>query len=161
MKNLTIDPLKDSVPVRTNTRVLDVLLAKELEIPMLCGGKGFCSTCHVWVEEGMENLTPVTARERATLGLISGANSKSRLSCQAKIIGEPVRVLVPNVKYMEKSTDLLSLVGKRAEQHILHPIDGRILVEKGKIITKSRILELSNLDQDIERIRTVVADANA
>lgn len=153
MKRLTIDPINDTFEVKTETRVLDALLAKELKVPMLCGGKGLCSTCHVWVQEGMENLTPITRQERLTLGMISGANTHSRLACQCKIVGDPVRVLVPNVQYIEKSTDLLSLVGKRTERPILHPIDGRVLVEKGKIITKTRILELEAVDHDVDALR--------
>lgn len=153
MKSLTIDPLNDTIEVRTETTMLEALLSKELKVPMLCGGKGLCSTCHVWVEEGLDNLTPVTRQERLTLGMISGANARSRLACQCRIVGEPVRVLVPNVQYVEKSTDLLSLVGKRTERPILHPIDGRVLVEKGKIITKSRILELGSVDHDVDALR--------
>jgi ferredoxin len=154
MKQLTISPLNDAIEVKTETRMLDALLARELKVPMLCGGKGLCSTCHVWVEEGMSNLTPMTRQERLTLGMISGANDRSRLSCQCRIVGEPVRILVPNVQYVEKSTDLLSLVGKRTERPILHPIDGRILVEKGKIITRTRILELEKVDHDVSALRS-------
>jgi ferredoxin len=152
MKTIHIDPMKDSFEVQTNARVLDALLGNELKIPMLCGGKGLCSTCHVWVEEGMENLTPITSREQMTLGLVSGANTKSRLSCQCKIISGDIRVLVPNVEYVEQSGDLLSLVGKRAERHILHPITSKVLIEKGKLITKSRILELKGVDHDVSEL---------
>jgi len=153
MKSLTIDPFKDTVTVRTESSVLDALLARELKVPMMCGGKGFCSTCHVWVEEGMDKLTPMTPREKMTLGLVSGATMKSRLSCQAKVLGDGVRVLVPNVQYVETSGDLLSLVGKRATKPICHPIDGRVLVEKDKIITKTRILELEKVDHDVAEMR--------
>lgn len=144
MKTVVLRPLNDRVVVRTETNVLDTLLATKCELSMACGGNGVCATCHVIVREGMESLSPLTAREQRTLGLISGAHVNSRLACQARVVGEGVVVEVPQGMYLRSATELTSLVGRRTEVPILHPADGRILIPAGKIITKSRILELEN-----------------
>ena len=44
--------------------------------------------------------------------------------------------------------------GRRAEERILHPLDGRVLIETGKIITRSRITELSQVDVDVAEMKT-------
>jgi DNA integrity scanning protein DisA with diadenylate cyclase activity len=54
--------------------------------------------------------------------------------------------------YLQNVDDLRSLIGKRAETVIMHPRDGRVLIDKNKIITKSRILELEGEDYDVSKI---------
>ena len=157
MKDIKLMPLGRTVSVHTEQRVLDAILSEELKVLMACGGKGICATCHCWVEEGADQLTPMTAREKRTLGRITGANDRSRLSCQARVLGEGVSVRLPDGMFIQETSDLEALVGQRAQTNILHPIDGRILVQKGKIILRSRIMELKELDYEIEQIRTEAA----
>lgn len=153
MKNVELQPIGKTVEVKTESSVLDAMLAEELKVLMACGGKGMCATCHVWVDKGMEQLTPMSAREKRTLGRVSGCDERSRLSCQAKILGEGVTVKLPDGMFIESTKDLESLIGSRSKTNMLHPIDGRILVAKGKIITRSRIMELAEVDVDMDRLR--------
>ena len=157
MKNVMLHPMEESVAVKTEARVLDVLLAKELDVLMACGGNGLCATCHVWVDAGMDKLTPMTEREKRTLGWVTGADPRSRLACQAKVLGEGVAVSVPEGMYIESTQSLEKLIGQRATVNILHPVDGKTLIPKGKIITRSRIMELANVDFDMAQIRAKVA----
>lgn len=157
MKEVLFQPIGKRVEVKTEERVLDAILVQALDVLMACGGKGMCATCHVWVDAGMDQLTPMTEREQRTLMRVSGANEKSRLSCQAKILGDGVVVSLPDGFYIESTKDLESLIGKRAKDNILHPIDGRILVEKSKIITRSRIMELKDVDVDMARVKAEAA----
>ena len=154
MKSITLQPLNRVISVKTDTKVLDTLLASQCEVAMACGGMGLCATCHVFVAQGSAALTPRTDRETRTLGTITGARANSRLSCQARIIGDGVVVELPEGMYLQNVDDLRSLVGKRAETVIMHPRDGRVLIDKNKIITKSRILELEGEDYDVSRITT-------
>ena len=154
MKNIFLKPLNDRVSVRTECRLLDTLLAKNCAVSMACGGQGICATCHVYVLEGAKMLSPMTNREQRTLGLITGAGVTSRLACQARVIGEGVVVEVPQAMYLSMANDLLSLVGRRTEVPILHPRDGRVLIARGKIITKSRILELHNENFNVFDVRS-------
>jgi len=157
MKSLTILPIGESILVKTEDRILDAILSKELKVMMACGGKGLCATCHCWVEAGNDQLTPMTEREKRTLARVTGANATSRLSCQAKVLGEGVVVRLPDGLFIESTKDLEAFVGKRASTSIFHPIDGSMLVEKGKIITRSRIMQLENLDVDMARVRAEAA----
>jgi len=70
------------------------------------------------------------------------------------VLGQGVRISLPSGRYIDGTADLESLIGRRAEQRILHPVDGRILIEAGKIITRSRIKELSFVDIDIADMKT-------
>jgi ferredoxin len=157
MKQVTLEPLGRKIEVKTNERVLDAILSQSLPVLMACGGKGLCATCHVWVEAGADKVTPLTEREKRTLARVSGANECSRLSCQARILGEGVVVKLPDGMYIESTKDLESYIGKRAADNILHPVDGRVLVQRGKIITRSRIMELSDVDVDMAKVRAEAA----
>lgn len=146
MKDVLLKPINQLVAVATNTRVLDTLLAQQCPVMMACGGQGICATCHVYVTNGAESLTPMNDRESRTLALITGAQPNSRLSCQCNVIGEGVEILLPEGLYVQSFNDLESLIGKRTKQPILHPKDGRILIQKDKIITRSYIMQLKDVD---------------
>jgi hypothetical protein len=64
-------------------------------------------------------------------------------------MNEGVVVEVPSGMYVSAMTDIDSLVGRRAEQNILHPIDGKVLVEAGKLITRSMITQLKDTQSEI------------
>jgi ferredoxin len=153
MKTLTLTPINESCSIPTNTDVLKALLAKDLKVLMACGGKGICATCHVKVRKGTDKLTPRTPREDRTLGFITGADPASRLACQTRVLGDGVVVEVPEGMYIERVEDLMTLLGKRAETNYLHPINGSVLIAKGKIITKSRLEELKFLNAEVTNIR--------
>lgn len=154
MKTVSLHPINRKPQINTNARVLDALLAEEVDVLMACGGRGRCATCHVYVEKGMDSLSPKTDREARTLGRVSGCAPNSRLACQARVHGEGVQVKLPQGMYVTTTAELEDLIGKRAKQRILHPIDGRVLVEKGKIITRSYIMQLSDIDFDVNEAMT-------
>jgi ferredoxin len=153
VKTLKFEPINESLRVPTQSDLLQALLAKNLDVLMACGGKGVCSTCHVYIKAGMDKLTAPTQREQRTLGLITGAGKHSRLACQARVLGEGVVVELPEGMYIEKMEDLMRFLGQRAQTNILHPINGSVLIEKGKIITRSRLEELKNLNFEVQKVR--------
>lgn len=154
MKTLTFAPINQQLQVPTQSDLLQALLAKDLNVTMACGGKGRCATCHVHIKDGMDRLTPQTEREKRTLSFITGCDRRSRLACQARVLGEGVVVELPEGMYIEKAEDLMCLLGKRAETNILHPINGSVLIEKGKIITRTRLEELKNLQGEVAAIKS-------
>ena len=159
MKTITLRPLNDKLTVRTETNVLDTLLAVKCDVVMACGGQGICATCHVYVREGKDALSPMTKREERTLGLITNSKNDSRLACQARVIGEGVIVELPQGMYLRSANELTTLIGRRAEMPILHPGDGRVLIAAGKIITRSRLLELQNENFNVLEVRSSSRDA--
>ena len=143
-KTVKLDPINKETSIKTNDNILSGLLSNELNVLKECGGRGMCSTCHVFIKEGMESLSPLNRREQRTLETITSCNMLSRLACQARVIGEGVVIELPSGMYVSDLDDIEALVGRRAEQDILHPLDGRILVEQGKLITRSMINQLKD-----------------
>ena len=121
---------------------------------MACGGQGICATCHVFVEKGGESLSPMNDREKRTLSLITGAVQHSRLACQCRVIGEGVQIRLPDGMFVQSFNDLEELIGKRTQQPILHPMDSRTLIEANKFITRTAIMQLSDVDFNIGGVST-------
>lgn len=153
MKKIALEPLGDSALVATGAPVLSALLAKDLKVLMSCGGKGICSTCHVRVCDGMDQLSPIGTKERRTLALVADATPESRLACQATVYGDGVTVTVPAGMYIERAEDLLGLLGTRAPENVLHPVNGAILIPKGKLITRTLLEQSRNLEQEVRHLK--------
>jgi ferredoxin, 2Fe-2S len=51
-----------------------------------CGGVCACSTCHVYVEQGGELLSPASENEEDILDKAFDVRINSRLGCQAKVL---------------------------------------------------------------------------
>ncbi|MCX8078159.1 MAG: 2Fe-2S iron-sulfur cluster-binding protein [Geminocystis sp.] len=158
-KIIRIVPLGKDTAVKTNDNLLSALLKNELNVLQECGGRGMCSTCHVYIKEGMESLTPLNRREKRTLEVITTCKPNSRLACQARVIGDGVVVELPPGMYLHQIDDIESLIGKRVQEDILHPITGKVLVEKGKLITRSMITQLKDTKVEVARYLSQVTDA--
>ena len=148
-KIVKLDPMNQDVAIQTNDNILSGLLAKDLNVMKECGGRGMCSTCHVFIKEGMESLSPINRREMRTMEVITTANKFSRLACQARVMGEGVVVEVPSGMYVSEIEDIEDLIGRRAEENILHPITGQTLVEAGKLVTRSMITKLKDTQVEV------------
>jgi len=152
MKTVAFSGAGKSAEIETQQRLLDALLARQVPVKMLCRGRGLCATCHVHVEAGADALTPMTRQEKLTLAVLTGAKSNSRLACQAKVLSEGVEISLPQGLYAESFSDIEKLIGKRTTTPILHPINGRVLIQAGKIITRSAIADLSTIDLDVSAV---------
>jgi ferredoxin len=158
-KSIRLDPLGTDTAIKTNDNLLSGLLKSELNVLQECGGRGMCSTCHVYIKEGMDSLSPLNRREKRTLEIITTCKLNSRLACQARVIGEGVIVELPSGMYLTEITDVETLIGRRAQQNILHPISGKILVEEGKLITRSMISQLENTKGEVTKYLANTSDA--
>ena len=62
--------------------ILDVISAKdESLIDHACGGVQACSTCHVYIETGLETCSEISEREEDHLDQAVGVKLESRLAC--------------------------------------------------------------------------------
>jgi ferredoxin len=143
-KTIKLEPISQETSVQTNDNILSALLNNELSVLRECGGRGMCATCHVYIQDGMDSLSPISRREQRTLEVITTCKTNSRLACQARVIGEGVVVELPSGMYVSNIDDIEALVGRRAEQNILHPLNGKVLVEAGKLITRSMLTLLQD-----------------
>ena len=58
-----------------------------------CGGVCACSTCHVYVTKGFDQLSEIEDEEFDILDKAFDVRASSRLGCQAKIQGGPEAVI--------------------------------------------------------------------
>jgi 2Fe-2S ferredoxin len=62
--------------------ILDVALNYGVRLDHACGGNCACTTCHVWVREGAENLSQMDDDEADRLDMAADLQLNSRLGCQ-------------------------------------------------------------------------------
>lgn len=143
-KTVRLEPIAQDTSVETNGNLLSVLLNKDLDVLRECGGRGMCATCHIYVKDGMNQLSAMNRREQRTLEVITSCQQNSRLACQARVLDNGVVVELPPGMYINSLKDIEDLIGRRAEQDLLHPITGKVLVESGKLITRSTLKTISD-----------------
>ncbi|MEX0268436.1 2Fe-2S iron-sulfur cluster-binding protein [Leptolyngbyaceae cyanobacterium UHCC 1019] len=143
-KIVRLEPISQDSSVETNGNLLSILINKDLDVLKECGGRGLCATCHVYVKSGMGGLSPVNRREQRTLEVITTCKPNSRLACQARVLNNGVVVELPPGMYINSIKDIEALIGRRAEQDLLHPITGQVLVEAGKLITRSMMKQIED-----------------
>jgi ferredoxin, 2Fe-2S len=73
--------------------LLDVALNFDVTLDHACGGNCACTTCHIWVKEGAENLSEMEDDEADRLDMAADLQLNSRLGCQARIT-KPGKVVV-------------------------------------------------------------------
>ncbi|HOL21358.1 MAG TPA: ASKHA domain-containing protein [bacterium] len=108
---------KEGVRIHPGLTILELARISEVRINAECGGIGKCGKCIVRIEEGMENLGPLTHLEKKFK-----LKENERLACQAHIVRDrsDIVVYVKNfgeyeiLKYgMEKEVPLCPLYYKK------------------------------------------------
>lgn len=87
MTTVTIIPSGRTVAAGEGMSLLAAILASDEKIQHNCDGKATCGTCHVFVLEGRKGVSRIAREENEKLDTIVGVGSKSRLACQATILG--------------------------------------------------------------------------
>ncbi len=62
--------------------ILDICMGNGIELDHACGGVCACSTCHVYVKEGLDTCNPATEAEDDELDEAYALKPNSRLGCQ-------------------------------------------------------------------------------
>lgn len=75
--------------------ILDVALKKGIDIEHACEKSCACTTCHVYVREGLASLNEATDDEEDMLDKAWGLDTDSRLSCQAIVAAEDLVIEIP------------------------------------------------------------------
>ena len=76
--------------------LLDIALNCGVNLEHSCGGNCACTTCHVIVKQGEENLTEMDEDEEDRLYMADGLTLHSRLGCQCVVTGD-LTVEIPDV----------------------------------------------------------------
>ena len=99
--------------------LLDVCLNFGMHLEHACGGNNACTTCHVIITSGQDNLSEKDDDEADRLDMAAGLTLRSRLGCQCVVQGDVV-VEIPswNRNYVSEGGGSMNLgdaipVGKR------------------------------------------------
>jgi 2Fe-2S ferredoxin len=91
--NVTVEVDDAKYPLADHGRpgsLLDIALAHDVALEHNCGGSCACTTCHVIVREGEDNLSAMDQDEEDRLDTAEGLTLHSRLGCQAVVTGDVV-----------------------------------------------------------------------
>jgi 2Fe-2S ferredoxin len=99
--------------------LLDIAMNFGINLEHACGGSCACTTCHVHVKQGADNLSPPEEDELDRLDMAADLRLESRLGCQAVVTGD-VTVEIPawNRNYISEGGGSMNLgdaipVGKK------------------------------------------------
>jgi 2Fe-2S ferredoxin len=90
--------------------LLDICLNAGIHLEHACGGNNACTTCHVIVRKGLENLSEMDDDEADRLQMAPGLTLRSRLGCQCVVEGD-VEVEIPtwNINYVSEGGGSMNL----------------------------------------------------
>ncbi|MCW8922778.1 MAG: ISC system 2Fe-2S type ferredoxin [Gammaproteobacteria bacterium] len=83
------------IEAETGKTICDVALANGIEIEHACEKSCACTTCHVYIREGMDSLNENSEEEDDMLDKAWGLDPDSRLSCQAEVGDEDLVIEIP------------------------------------------------------------------
>jgi ferredoxin, 2Fe-2S len=86
MPTVKFEPDGIAVDVPIGTSILDASRAGGAQVGSACGGVCACSTCHVYVKQGLDALSPADDREEDIMDKAFDVRATSRLGCQSKIL---------------------------------------------------------------------------
>jgi ferredoxin, 2Fe-2S len=95
-ENIAVDYEHGKLPYKHHGKpasLLDVAENFDIFLDHACGGNCACTTCHVYVKEGADNLNEMDDDEADRLDMAAGLELNSRLGCQA-VIEKPGKVVV-------------------------------------------------------------------
>ncbi len=81
--------------VEPGTTICDAALANGIEIEHACEKSCACTTCHVYIREGLDSLKESDETEDDMLDKAWGLDPDSRLSCQAKVADQDLVIEIP------------------------------------------------------------------
>jgi len=88
MGTVTIMPSGKTVDAEVGKTLLEVILASGESLKHECDGNSECGSCHLFVQTGRKSVSRIQPIENQKLDTMVGIGSKSRLACQARIIGD-------------------------------------------------------------------------
>ena len=83
------------IEAESGTTICDIALKNDIEIEHACEKSCACTTCHVYIREGMDSLNENTEDEDDMLDKAWGLDPDSRLSCQTVIGDEDLVIEIP------------------------------------------------------------------
>ena len=86
MPKVRFEPDGIEIEVPVGTSILEASGKAHAQVGSACGGVCGCSTCHVYVKQGIEVLSEASDREEDIMDKAFDVRPDSRLGCQSKIL---------------------------------------------------------------------------
>ncbi len=98
MSLITLTPSGKTVEAAEGMSILAAILLADPDFVHKCDGNAQCGSCHVFVIEGRKGVSKIAREENEKLDTLVGVGSKSRLACQAKVLGtENITIEIPKL----------------------------------------------------------------
>lgn len=81
-----------TVEVKRGLSILDAAEECGARVGHACGGNLACSTCHVYVDAGLDSLGEISDKENDIMDKAFDVRPESRLGCQAKVADDDLVV---------------------------------------------------------------------
>lgn len=80
--------------------ILEITEDHDIHLNHNCGGVCACSTCHIYVEKGEDDLEEISDKEEDFIDRAINPRLESRLACQCVILSEDaeIEVQIPDQK---------------------------------------------------------------
>ena len=78
--------------------LLELALKNDIDLHHNCGGVCACTTCHLYIEKGMDHIDEITDKEEDFIDRAVNPRLTSRLGCQSLLLdgdGE-IQVILPD-----------------------------------------------------------------
>lgn len=72
--------------IEPGNSLLEIALMNDIELHHNCGGVCACTTCHLYVEKGMEFIEEISDREEDFIDRAINPRLNSRLGCQSVLL---------------------------------------------------------------------------
>ena len=95
LPNEDICPNGATIEVAKGTSICRAALDSGIAIEHACELSCACTTCHIYIVEGLESISEATDDEDDYLDKAWGLQSNSRLSCQAIVSDDDLVVEIP------------------------------------------------------------------
>src|SRR3982750_1487972 len=84
--------------VEDGQSLLEIALSNDIDLHHNCGGVCACTTCHLYIEKGMDHVDELTDREEDFIDRASNPKLNSRLGCQSLLLdgGGEIEVTLPD-----------------------------------------------------------------
>ena len=83
-----------SVEVDAGSTLLEAAERCGAKLGHVCGGVCACSTCHVWIRQGLESLSEQSEEEMDRLDQAFDVRPTSRLGCQSQVGAQEIQVQI-------------------------------------------------------------------
>jgi ferredoxin, 2Fe-2S len=93
MPKVRFEPEGIEIEVPVGTTILEASQKAHAQVGSACGGVCACSTCHVYVKQGLNDLAAASDREEDIMDKAFDVRPSSRLGCQSKILRDTTVVV--------------------------------------------------------------------